>query len=76
MFCSVIVVVFAVVVVVFTVIVVVYYHSLHSGNKLVVSYFQLVQVMLMFEKLNASVGLLVYQKMNSYPVSTEIHNLL
>ena len=31
--------------------------------------------MLMFEKLNASVGLLVFQKMNSYPVSTEIHNI-
>ena len=27
------------------------------------------QVMLMFEKMNASVGLLVFQKMNEYPVS-------
>ena len=32
--------------------------------------------MLMFEKLNASVGLLVFQKMNSYPVSTVMCNLL
>merc|ERR1712227_988345 len=33
------------------------------------THIKLVQVMLMFEKLNASVGLLVFQKMNSYPIS-------